>query len=359
MENVFPLAVFVCVNVSGGELKVTVPKTNDDAFRALVVSIVVVDPSLGAVNGDLTVTFNNVLYGRNGEGDGSTVATVAVNGVECCGIIGRNGIFAYCLGLFGQLKLVGQMSESVGGNAFAKGPNKALGSCAVAVEVVNPEGRSSSAGCGKCIGAASLLAACINVLCGLCNGADVVHAANNKAEAISSFDEFEIAVFILSDVVYNGRAGGAGVDHIVVNGREEVFLQSGHCVVIVALVTILEDYITVRITQIFPYNGRIAVTCESGEVIHEGVTYLNGRFAGVALACNVFRAVLIVGCLAADSVAGVSGSNQLLPYLNALILCALVVQRVLRIGARADSCNGAGDKVRRGGSGIDDRVAVS
>ena len=154
MENVFPLAVLVCVNVSGGELEVTVPKTDGDEFRALVVSVVVVDPGLGAVNGDFTVVFNDVVNGGNGEEDGIAGDAVAVDGVESCGIVGGNDIFTCFFLLFGKLELVGQMCKSIGGNGFAKSPNEILGGFAVTVVVVKPEGRLGCAGSSEGVGAA-------------------------------------------------------------------------------------------------------------------------------------------------------------------------------------------------------------
>ena len=178
--------------------------------------------------------------------------TVAVEGEESSGIVGRNSISAADFGLFGQLQFVGKVSKLFGGNVFAEGPNKVLGGFAVTVGIIKPEGGLGCAGSSEGVGATK---------CGVCyHSGSVTVSSNNKLDAISIFYEFEVAVLVLSDIVYNPRSCGAGVDHIVVNGGEEVFLQGGHRIVVIAFVSLVEYNLAVCVTEILPDNGSLTLT---------------------------------------------------------------------------------------------------
>ena len=90
------------------------------------------------------------------------------------------------------------------------------------------------------------------------------------------------------------------------------------------------------------------------------MTYLDGRSTGILCALlDILGTVLIVGALATDGVAVVTGSDHLLPNLNALVLCTLIVESHRRIGGRTATCSGAGDEVFVSRHGVYDTVTKS
>ena len=232
-----------------------------------------------------------------------------------------------------QLQIILQYRLVYQGCILAKGPGEHLRGCAVAIVILKQPGLQRIViGVGELIGSLNDLAFAIGF--GGNHLSDVYHTANGQDDSVGIIDELEVAdLGIVTDVVFHIGASGSLVNQLCFDGPEEVFVKGGQGIIVIAFfvrIIGMENNITGFVTLIVPHNRSFALTSQFSQIVHKCMTQLDSGRTGVFLALNVFRTILIVRRLTTDRVTIVTGCNQLLPNLNTLILCALIVQRMIQ-----------------------------